>query len=151
MGSALNLIKMNREIKFRGKCTQSRKWIYGYYFHIPKPVNVSQYFIQSGINRFSVFPETIGQFTGSKDKNGKEIYEGDIVKRIAEIFNFEELDETKRYTNEEEVSVIEYRSNGFWVKNEGFGWEGENLWDWEQMEVVGNIFENPELLKEQGL
>ena len=84
------------------------------------------------------------QFTGSKDKYDKDIYKSDIV--INENRTWEEEDgEEPTYSNE--VSSIIYRTGGFWVKDEGFGWEGEDLWDWSQIKVIGNIYENPELLK----
>lgn len=75
----------------------------------------------------------IMQFTGLLDKQGKEIYEGDIVKRI-------ELDI-------EEISFIKYTNHGFKIDREYFGYEGEGLWDWNEIEIIGNIHQNPELLK----
>lgn len=87
------------------------------------------------------------QFTGLKDKNGKEIYEGDIVQQLFPNFEWDELDNPKvaRWVNK--ISEIEYRNHGFWVKDEDFGWEGESLWNWTNLEIVGNIYENPEFLK----
>ncbi len=96
-------------------------------------------------NNYVVLAESVSQYTNLKDKNGKEIYEGDIVKRLARKFDFDKTDEETYY--EEEVSFIIYRANGFWVNTEDFGWEGENLWDWEEMEVIGNVLDNPELLE----
>jgi uncharacterized phage protein (TIGR01671 family) len=85
------------------------------------------------------------QFTGLKDKNGKEIYEGDIVKRIAILYDWDKPDGEERYEREE-VSFIEYRGQGFWVNSESFGWEGEGLWEWDEIEVIGNIYENKDLI-----
>jgi uncharacterized phage protein (TIGR01671 family) len=81
------------------------------------------------------------QYTGLKDKKGKEIYEGDVVKRMKVCYDWEKKDGEERY-EVEEISFIEYRDNGFWIKDESFGWEGESLWDWDEMEVIGNIYEN---------
>ena len=89
----------------------------------------------------------IMQFTGLYDKNGIEIYEGDIVRQAFPNYSYDEVDgdmAEPRWIDK--ISHIEYRGHGFWVADESFGWEGEDLWDWELMEVIGNIYQNPELI-----
>jgi len=81
------------------------------------------------------------QFTGLHDKNGKEIYEGDIVKSKETFGEYPE-----NFFDAMEV-VFEYGK--FCVKGEYFGYEGEGLISLESCEVIGNIHENPELLEEK--
>lgn len=131
---------MNREIKFRAFWNNEMQY----------DVHLGTF---DGSNIFEIlkdkrYPEDyvkLMQYTGLKDKNGKEIYEGDIVKRMKVCYDWDKEDGEERY-EVEQISFIEYRGNGFWVNSEDFGYEGEDLWDWDKMEIIGNIYENHELL-----
>ena len=124
--------------KFRGKETDTGKWVYGYYF---KDFNGKSYIIntlQEIQNAdtsnvwIEVLGETVGQYTGLKDKNGKEIFEGDIVYIIPE-------DETGviEWDNERVRYIVIYDN----IITDFDNWYGKDL------EVIGNIYDNPELLE----
>ena len=80
------------------------------------------------------------QYTGLKDKNGKEIYEGDIIKIAAGYYG------DSYYKTS--LAIVKWEDDRFYPHNPdnkyGITWQ-ENYWD--GCEVIGNIYENPELLK----
>lgn len=132
---------MNRTIKFRGKSIYDEEWLYGSLVKIEKdryavipPLNDIE--IGKSIGMYEVCLETIGQFTRLLDKNGKEIYEGDIL-----------LVGNDGYENI-------YNKVG--IKDGCFGYVGEvdgkilPFCDYNVTEeIVGNIYDHPELIKEE--
>ena len=124
-----------REIKFRGKDIKNNKWRYGDFIRYSE---VKSTIIENLLDTeewYDVDSKTIGQYTGLKDKNGKEIYEGDIVKIIYK---------------EKDIGKVIYEHNGFTIDvmnmNRTYGRVSfvNNF-----MEVIGNIHDNPELLEVQ--
>ena len=118
-----------REIKFRGKHTEDEVWLFGSlimdantYWYIYEPKEDAE---------CEVLPETVGQYTGLKDKNGKEIYEGDVV----------------QYHPEANAGIgrVVYEGSGFYVIDEFNGL----LDDFATLgiEIIGNIHDNPELIE----
>jgi len=114
-------------------------------------VGAIEFFSEGGIVVNDEIPvKELLEFTGLNDKNGKEIYEGDIVKQMDVDWN-ETPDnaEPDKYVMRETMRdvVTMERFPLFWLKNEHFGYEGEELVKSEDVEVIGDIYSNPELLK----
>ena len=119
-----------RAIKFRAQDIASNKWLYGDLRHHKNDVAI---FEQGGNKGEQVKPETIGQFTSLRDKNGKEIYEGDILKAGDEKTLLE-----VRFVR----GVFAFLWNG--DLDDEFP-TGSPTHEWAK--VVGNIHDNPEMIK----
>jgi len=141
-----------REIKFRGKRKDNGEWVYGYYVYSPKSHSISgttlsefdrdTHWIISQNKKYEVIPETVGQYIGRKDDSHMsknkciDIYEHDILKNIGD----------------NSIGYVEYNQDKgrfeiYWIKR-GYGyWAGfrEII---TRIVVIGNIFDNSELLNE---
>lgn len=131
-----------RTIKFRGKTRGNGKWYYGSLVYSDE-INAAIHFqIGRGLVKrmdwVYVNQETVGQFTGLMDKNGEWIYEGDILK-----------------WNNGEMYVVKFRRGMFYASVEecnegilgGFPLHYFTKHEDREFEIVGNIYDNPELLK----
>lgn len=139
-----------RIIKFRGKDIETGKWVYGD-LHVlcNRPhIHTEQTAYPYAGKRSFVALETIGQFTGLYDKNSKEIYEGDIVSHPWKDPIFGDLVETGEFVH----STICF-NNGAFVVNYRLDGEYIYLQDFIRLkclEVIGNVFDNPELIEKEG-
>ena len=120
--------------KFRGKSIDTKEWIYGGYYEWDN----KSYIIQKDIwdrdiqtaQMIEVIPETVGQYTGRKNKDGKEIYDGDICESIDGIF-------LVTWNEEKSAFIMVFQ-------------DGERLYleeMWEDTKIIGNINDTPELIK----
>ena len=149
-----------REILFRGKSLDNGEWEYGgiyiegnhYYILCPKRYfpdtrdwDIAEYYENNPtyvMTKVEVDPSTVGQYTVLKNKNGKRIFEGDIIDQSG-----------CRW-------VVEFQNSAFVASNEDdaiqFALFEQYNYDWDNkiwvppdyFEVIGNIYDNPELLKE---
>jgi uncharacterized phage protein (TIGR01671 family) len=145
-----------REIIFRGKGRDNGKWYEGDLGTV-----AHKRFIDDGKHNARVIPETVGQFTGLTDINGKRIFEGDILKVQTRVYVEEDnpvfgkmkaLSEGKRTR----YWVVEWGNQTcggaswyFYGKDRRFNRRASKstLWN-SEAEVVGNIHDNPELMEE---
>ena len=126
---------MNREIKFRGKRLANDEWLHGCYI-----INRGEHFIApDGIQPpgatawdFEVDPATVGQFTGLTDECGADIYEGDILAA-------EDLDRSV-------TVVVEFRRGAFYLVDRAGGM-AYFIDELDHTAIIGNMHDNPELLK----
>ena len=134
-----------REILFRGKRTDNGEWVKGYLYitHIGSH-EIGSYDAEINIERltFDVIPETVGQYTGLTDKNGVRIFEGDICR----FKRFNDVHVGKIVFNVTTASFV------MWYQSI-VGAYGEKatqkmlLSVCDNIEVIGNIHDNPELLQ----
>ena len=142
-----------RDILFRGKSVNTSEWVEGYlvittiepvddtpikHYHIENmTIGAFPNEFQSGLSE-TVNPETVGQFTGLTDKNGKKIFEGDIVDCWSEGVNAQ--------------GTVQQRKDGLWIIYPA--WQKQIMWGLcpdeygnTTVKVIGNIHDNPELME----
>lgn len=161
---------MNRTIKFRGKSADNGKWIIGYYYHEcgnTYIVEDRQSLSETSRNvPYVVIPETVGQFTGLFDKNGKEIYEHDyisIVYKYDDIgANFGVIPDQDCICEGEVVYMEQYSCFGLRLYKAEYPIKGSmeecpyltiSLFHFDlecdSIEVLNNIYDHPELIKKE--
>lgn len=141
-----------RDILFRGKRMDNEQTVYGYYMVLELPVPLHIIVDHDGLYH-KVDPSTVGQFTGLLDKNGKRIFEGDIVEATI-IRSMGDGEETRK-----EIGMIAYDGIGM-IGLVVERYAGHNIWsDFFQeltlsgcifdfgFDVIGSIHDNPELLE----
>lgn len=115
---------MNREILFRGKRADNDEWVYGYYITV-----FSHSIVDNRGVAFEVESKTIGQYTGLTDKNGKKIFEGDIVKNMLILDN---------NTLSPNIDTVEFNDEDCSFM---LGKGKRHFHDRLDLEVIGNIFD----------
>ncbi len=144
---------MSREIKFRGKRADGQGWLQGYFFRSWDDTYMAWGMTNGKPDIVKVDPATVGHFTGLKDRDGREIFEGDVVVQ----------DRYKWFDD----GVPNYRGTVEWVYsqwqviahcinpekrgisdgiNEGLNEDGFNEGGCSEWIVIGNVWDNPDLL-----
>ena len=137
-----------REILFRGKRVDNGEWVYGSLLSCDIIIQTDKIFSNGIANAdgsvdikfggwFGVSSETVGQYTGLTDKNGKNIFEGDIILSSISGFSYavEWSERRARFTGNNERINCE------------FGFDSKDTRSLRNIEVIGNVHDNPELVK----
>lgn len=125
---------MMREILFRGKF--GNEWKYGFLSIEPKGLVIKEPYKNESSNVWHIDADTVGQYTGMTDKNGTKIFEGDIIDFLYR-------------SGYDDYGIVQYDADetefGFVYNSiyEGLGRHYQS----KDIEVIGNIYDNPELLK----
>lgn len=130
------------EILFRGKRTHNGEWVYGDFVRGNERKSLRDsifvYDIETqSFNDYEINPSTLGQYTGLTDKNGKRIFEGDIAKVLQ--------------GKDKDIAYVGFENGAFMLYPKTGNIYERTLWeywynDWD-VEVIGNITDNPELLE----
>lgn len=135
-----------REILFRGKCVDNGEWVYGSYYHCCGTAYGATFIVVNDFGFIEVIPHTVGQYTGLTDKNGKKIFEGDIIKKENQgksVLEFGKADIDCCGCCYKYHTIV-----GFYRKWVGTDYVSADEEDYDDVEVIGNIYDNKDLLKE---
>ena len=154
-----------RECLFHGKRVDNSEWVEGYYVKVQKlnSSNEYEYFIieeTADGQSHLIIPETIGEFTGIYDINKRKIFENDIIKSQP----YTDKPYSQRAKSKQHIGVVKYYTrhfkNKFHEQIYDAGWTVEikdlgkfTCYDWSEFfkcEVIGNIFDNTDLLEGYG-
>ena len=128
-----------RTIKFRGRRLDNKMWVFGYLVPVVTHGETQMYIVteirDGAVEGFAVEPESVSLFTGMCDKNGKEVYEGDIVR-------YRTTDE--RYTRNPNFRtlIVHYEDCSARFMAGGIYWDTLRS---QKVEVVGNSYDNPNI------
>ena len=139
-----------REILFRGKQEDNGEWVYGAYYHQTEFYgdDCDYHYIISSCDELEdnmmcfdgVIPETVGQYTGLTDKNGKRIFEGDIIDTPDRLIKVVWFERNAQF----DLNFIKYAHD-----KKIINFKGIEMRDLKEYEVIGNIHDNPELIESE--
>lgn len=134
---------MGREIKFRAWEIFTPKMIYDFVICQPrKTIILNEYFVDMNSEAIEIPLHLVNlmQYTGLKDCEGKEIYEGDVVEYIGVWL----MDDSFLKKDARGKGVVIYEDAGFFVDGQ---YDKNSLQSCDKVKIIGNIYENPELLE----
>ena len=129
-----------REILFKAKRIDNGEWVEGYYRRIPCMRLLEHYIMpqnpKNRMEQYAINLDTLCQYTGLTDKNGVKIWENDILKA--------NLDDD--FAEDTTYEWVKWYESGFYTYEDNSLVSILDIWDTENFEVCGNVFDNPELL-----